>query len=141
MAFGDNLKAARNKAGISQEKLANILGVAKRTIAYYEANQTLPPAELLPKIAKFFGVSIDSLITEQEEFVVQAYEQNGAKGVRDAASLVREVSGMFAGGSLSEEDKDAVMRAIQDAYWIAKEESKRKYTPKKYRKKENNSVT
>ena len=47
---------------------------------------------------------------------------------------MEEVSGLFAGGRISQDDKDAVMRAIQDAYWIAKEENKRKYTPKKYRK-------
>ena len=34
---------------------------------------------------------------------------------------------------LSENDKDAVMRALQDAYWMAKERNKEKYTPKKYR--------
>lgn len=35
---------------------------------------------------------------------------------------------------LSEQDKDAVMRALQEAYWEAKERNKEKYTPKKYRK-------
>ena len=135
MPFGDKLKAMRHKAGLPQEKLAGILGVTKRTIIDYEANQTLPPTELLPKISKYFGVSIDSLITEQEEFIAQAYEQGGSKGAGEAEALVEQVSGLFAGGRISDEDKDAVMRAIQNAYWVAKEESKRKYTPKKYRKK------
>lgn len=38
---------------------------------------------------------------------------------------------MFAGGELSEGDKDAVMLALQKAYWDCKEDNK-KYTPKKY---------
>ncbi|MCL2351855.1 MAG: helix-turn-helix domain-containing protein [Firmicutes bacterium] len=135
MAFGDKFKAMRNNAGISQEQLAGILGVTKRTIINYETNQTLPPTDLLSKIARYFGVSIDSLVSEQEEFVALAYERGGGRGASEAEALVAQVSGLFAGGRLSDEDKDAVMRAIQNAYWVAKEESKRKYTPKKYREK------
>lgn len=133
MTFAEKLKAIRMQAGISQEKLSAELGVTKRTIINYENGQTLPPIDVLPKIAKFFGVTIESLITEDEEFVSQAYEHGGSKSVREAEALVNEVSGLFAGGRLSDNDKDAVMKAIQNAYWIAKEESKRKYTPKKYR--------
>lgn len=44
-----------------------------------------------------------------------------------------ELSGMFAGGELSDADKDAVMIALQKAYFDCKEDNK-KYTPKKYRK-------
>jgi transcriptional regulator with XRE-family HTH domain len=133
MGFGEKLKELRGTVGLSQEKLANKLEISKRTIIDYENNKHLPPAELLPKISKFFGVTIDSLLTEQEEFVGEAYAKGGVKGERDANMLVEQVSSLFAGGRLSDDDKDAVMRAIQDAYWIAKEESKRKYTPKKYR--------
>ena len=52
----------------------------------------------------------------------------------DAETLSADVSALFAGGELSEEAKDAVMRALQDAYWMAKERNTAKYTPKKYRK-------
>jgi len=134
MPFGEKLRALRMNAGISQEKLSSVLGVSTRTIIKYEMGQNLPSTEMLPIISKYFGVSIDSLVTEQEEFVTQAYVQGGSKGAREASALVEEVSELFAGGRLSEDDKDAVMRAIQNAYWIAKDESKRKYTPKKHRK-------
>ena len=133
MIFAEKLKAARLQAGISQERLAALLGVTKRTIINYENGQTLPPVSLFPKIAKLFSVPIGTLITEEEEFVAQAGEQGGSRNAREAEALVSEVSGLFAGGRLSDDEKDAVMRAIQNAYWIAKEESKRKYTPKKYR--------
>ena len=136
MNFGERLRNLRMQAGLSQEKLGNALGITKRTIIKYETGVCLPATELLPKISKFFGVTIDSLITDQEIFVSQAHEQGGSKGARDASALVEEVSGLFAGGRLSENDKDAVMMAIQNAYWVAKEESRRKYTPKKYRKNE-----
>jgi len=133
MAFADKLKAARMQAGLSQEKLSAELGISKRTIINYENGQTLPSSDKLPIIAKYFGVTIESLITEDEEFIAAAYKQGGNKGARDAKALVNEVSGLFSGGKLSEDDMDTAMRAIQNAYWIAKDESKRKYTPKKHR--------
>ena len=136
MSFGEKLKKLRMQAGLSQEKLAAALGITKRTVINYEMGKSLPPAESLTNISKYFGVTIDELITEQEEFIAKAGEQDGSRGKRDAAALVNEVTGLFAGGRLSEDDRDAVMRAIQNAYWIAKEESKRKYTPKKYRKEQ-----
>ena len=40
---------------------------------------------------------------------------------------------MFAGGELDEEEKDAIMAALNRAYWDAKEENK-KYAPKGHRK-------
>lgn len=133
MAFAEKFKAARESIGLSQDKLSVELGISKRMIRNYENGSSLPTSDKMPKIAKFFGVSIESLMTEDEEFVAIAYEQGGNKSARDAKELVNEVSGLFAGGKLSEDDMDAAMKAIQNAYWIAKEESKRKYTPKKYR--------
>ena len=136
MGFAEKFKVARMQLGISQEKLASDMGISKRSIANYESGQSLPTSDKLLIISKYFGVSIESLITEDEEFVAAAYEQGGSKSAREAKALVDEVSGLFAGGRLSDEDMDAVMRAIQNAYWIAKEESRKRYTTKKHREPE-----
>ena len=50
-----------------------------------------------------------------------------------AQELVSQLAGMFAGGELSDQDREAVMRSLEKAYWLAKEDNQR-YTPKKYRK-------
>jgi len=134
MTFGEKLKTARMQAGITLDKLSAEIGVARRTLINYESSQTLPPIDFLPKVSKFFGIPIESLITEDEEVLAQAYEKGGKKAMREVDELVHEVSGIFAGGRLSEDDKDAVMKALQNAYWIAKEENKKKFTPKKHRK-------
>ena len=65
---------------------------------------------------------------------MQAAEEYGERGSRQAEKLIAEISGLYAGGSLAEEDMDAMMLAIQDAYWLAKKEN-RKYVPVKYRAK------
>ena len=61
-------------------------------------------------------------------------EHYGSRGKRQAEQLVAELSGLFAGGELTESDKDAVMIALQKAYFDCKEDNK-KYTPKAYRPK------
>ena len=43
------------------------------------------------------------------------------------------MTALFAGGELSEDSLDGAMRALNDAYWIAKDKNK-KYAPKKYKK-------
>ena len=48
----------------------------------------------------------------------------------DIEQLVSEVTGLFAGGELSEESLEGAMKALNDAYWIAKEKN-RKYAAKK----------
>ena len=92
--------------------------------------------EAYRKIAEFFEVDINYLLTEEEEFVVQASEQYGSRGMQEAQELIHSMSGLFAGGSLSEQDKDAVMKALQDIYWESKARNVQKYTPKKYQKQD-----
>ncbi len=86
------------------------------------------------KIAEYFKVDVNYLLTEDEEFVVQASEQYGSRGMKQAKDLIEGMSGLFAGGTLSEQDKDAVMKALQDIYWESKARNVEKYTPKKYKK-------
>ena len=71
--------------------------------------------------------------------MVEAQERGGAKAARDIEELVSEVTGLFAGGELSEEAIEGAMKALNDAYWMAKEKN-RKYTPKKYRKSADSKV-
>lgn len=80
--------------------------------------------------------SSDYLISDDDVFINEAHEKHGTKDRRYAEKLVSEVTAMFAGGELSEADRDNVMQAIQEAYWMAKAKNKKKYTPKKYRKDE-----
>lgn len=135
MKFGEKLKQLRTNKGASQEETAKACGVSRRTYIGYEQEGRYPRNRgVYSKLADFFGVEQNYLLTEDENFVTSASEQYGPKGKRQAEQLVAELTGMFAGGELSEGDKDAVMLALQKAYWDCKEDNK-KYTPKKYRQK------
>ncbi len=131
MKFSEKLRQARINAGLTQSQLASELGVSLRTVTNYETGDRYPKKrELYKRMAEVLGVEVNYLLTEDEDFIADAGEKYGAKGARQAQELLSEVTGLFAGGCLAQEDMDEMMRAIQDAYWIAKEKN-RKYSPKK----------
>ena len=80
-------------------------------------------------------MNVNYLLTQEDAFVMEAGEKYGYRGRKGAEALVNELTGLFSGGELAEEDMDELMLAIQKAYVIAKENN-RKYTPKKYSKTE-----
>lgn len=136
MTFGEKVRKAREAAGLSQGKLAEKTGISLRTIQNYETAGKLPKKrEYYELLADALNLELDVLLDENAEFVLKATEEYGSRGSEQAQRLLEEVTGMFAGGELEEEDKDAFLKAIQDAYWIAKEKNKR-HIPHKYRKKE-----
>ena len=132
MKFNERLKELREKINLTQEQLAKISGVSSRMIQRYEYGTSRPRLDAAEKIAKALNVSTDELLGNADMLVAQANEKYGARGAKQAKQLTDEVTGLFAGGDMAEEDMDLMMKAIQDAYWIAKEKNK-KYTPKKHR--------
>lgn len=136
MKFCEKIKEARKNAGLKQEEFAKAIGVSLRTVSNYESGERFPKKrETYYKMAEVLNVDVNYLLTDDEEFLLNAEAKYGGKGARQAKALVAEVSGLFAGGELADEDLDEIMKGIQEAYWIAKEKNK-KYIPKKYRKGE-----
>lgn len=59
--FGDKIRELRKKKSITQEQLANTLGISPQAVSKWEMNAGYPDMTLLPIIAGYFGVSIDVL--------------------------------------------------------------------------------
>ncbi len=59
--FAERFKELREEAGISQEKLADALGVSHGIISFWETGKREPKLSNLVIIAEYFGVSIDYL--------------------------------------------------------------------------------
>lgn len=136
MKFGEKLRKLRTEKSITQEEISKAIGVSRRTYVSYEQDGRYPrKREVYTKLAEILGCDVNYLLTEDEEFISSAGDQYGSRGKRQAEQLVSELSGMFAGGELSESDMDAVMIALQKAYFDCKADNK-KYTPKKFRKDE-----
>ena len=130
MKFAEKLKQLRNGKAQSQEAVAEAVGVTRRTYISYECEGRYPrKREIYQRLAAFFGVEVNYLLTEDEEFISSVASQYGGRGRAQAEALVTELSGLFAGGELSDSDKDAVMIALQKAYFDCKADN-RKYAAK-----------
>ena len=65
--FSENLTAMRKIHSITQEDLAEAVGVSRQAIAKWENVDTVPDIEKCQKLAQIFGVSLDDLVNHQTE--------------------------------------------------------------------------
>ena len=63
LSFADNLKFLIKTRNIRLDKIAGDIGITKQAISNYTTGKTFPKPEILVKIADFFGVSLDFLLT------------------------------------------------------------------------------
>lgn len=137
MTFSDKIKRAREVAKLTQNELAQEVGVSQRTIASYESGGARARRSTIEKLARALKVSVkflsdDTCIDpladiEKDEYIDQARELYGAKGVRDMDALLADNAALFAGGELSQEQKDAFFQAVMTAYVTCKEEASKKF--------------
>ena len=62
MNLGNNLFQVRKKAGLSQEVVAEKLGVSRQTISKWETDETVPDIYQAKRLAKLYNLSLDELI-------------------------------------------------------------------------------
>lgn len=62
MSLGNHLAQARKKAGLSQEAVAEKLGVSRQTISKWETDETVPDIYQSKTLAKIYHLSLDELI-------------------------------------------------------------------------------
>ena len=65
--FSDNLLYLRNIKGLSQEQVAEVVGISRQSYSKWEQGDTFPDIDKCDKLAKFYGVTIDSLIHSDEK--------------------------------------------------------------------------
>lgn len=64
LILGQNIKALREKMGLTQNDLADYVGVRREVISYYENGSRDIPLENLNKIADLFGIELADLMTD-----------------------------------------------------------------------------
>ena len=104
--FGEKIKNLRKEKGISQEKLAEALGVTRRSILNYETKSIYPKnSTIIGKMAEIFGVTTDYLLSDSEQDIQTEVDK-----------ILKNTAALFAGGTLSEEDKIAFVNQIRKIY-------------------------
>ena len=62
LQIGENLKKLRYQNGITQDRLAEVLGVSSQSVSRWELGICYPDLELLPVIANYFDITLDDLV-------------------------------------------------------------------------------
>lgn len=60
--LSDNLIFLRNIKGLTQEQVAEVIGISRQSYSKWEQGETLPDIDKCDKLARFYGVTIDSLL-------------------------------------------------------------------------------
>ena len=138
--FAAKLRDARAELGISQTELGEKVGVSLRSILAYEKGESVPRQSTLLNLAKVLKVSVKFLTDdactnpveeiEKDGYIEAAREKFGAQGVRDVDALLKENVALFAGGELSQSEKDVFFEALTKAYITCKEEARLKFGKK-----------
>jgi len=97
--IGKFLKGLRKEKGITQEQLAEILGISNRTISRWETGNNMPDISLLVEIAEFFDVSILEII-------------NGERNKEKMNEEIKEVAESLSDYANTEKEK--IMREIRN---------------------------
>ncbi|TSI04869.1 helix-turn-helix transcriptional regulator [Lysinibacillus sp. BW-2-10] len=92
--FASRISSLRKEAGITQEQVAQYVGVSKAAVSKWETGLSYPDITLLPKLATFFNLSIDSLLGYEpqmtEENIRKLYNQLAQKFSTSPFSEVQE---------------------------------------------------
>ena len=126
--------------GISAYKVAKETGVTQSTLSDWKRGRSTPKTENMKKIANYFGVSIDYLMTgsdsaESKEPILKPRDEKEIKNILSATEeLLKQDGLMFDGDPASPEAIESILSAMQIGMEMAKKKNKEKYTPKKYKK-------
>lgn len=87
MTLGKKIREARKQAGLSQEQLAEKMGVSRSAVAKWETDKGLPDVENLKILARLLGVSVDYLLDDgemlDESIIRETYDiSKFGKGIR-----------------------------------------------------------
>ena len=109
MTFGEKFRSLRKSRFLSQQKVADDLGMSQSAIAGYENGVREPNFQMLEKIAKYFGVPATSLMPTSDEGISNdlVYQLADSLHKNPKLSLLFDRTRY-----LSERDLDAVLAIV-----------------------------
>ena len=125
--------------GVTAYKVSKETGIATSTLSDWKKGRSTPKQDKLQKIADFFNVTVDYLLTgnneekKERDYSLTIKEQENIDA--EAKKIIEDLTISFSKnkGSLNEEDYFAIENAIRSTLETIKIKNKKKFTPKKYR--------
>jgi len=116
--LGDKIKALRQKKKLTQKELADDLKISQSTIGMIERNDRGASKELLIKLASYFGITVDYLLSDEKDINYTSELNNKDQN----------------GEPIDEETKELLRISLENSMRLAKQIAKNKFTPNKYKK-------
>lgn len=145
--LGDKIKSLRKALKITQKELGENVGLSTSSIGMIESNRQGASPDKLKLIADFFGVTVDYLLSENEDNKEINIEEvkniklskRAEKDIEKALQqTLEDLSNtqdglMFSGEPIDDETRELLKISLENSMRLAKQIAKQKYTPKKYR--------
>ena len=130
------------KYGVTAYKVSKATGIAGSTFSDWKNGRSTPKQDKLQKIADYFGVTVNYLMTGKEEVQKEKAPELTRKDERDIEKILEQTKEqllsqkglMFDGNPASPEAVESILSAMQIGMELAKKKNKERYTPKKYKK-------
>ena len=128
------------KKGVSSYKVAKEAGVTQTALSNWKSGRSTPTAKTLQKIADYFGVTIDYLMTgddSSEQGLTARYNRDIAKDldkIMEKLTSGENGPASYNGEEISPEAAELFKDELEIALKRLKLINKEKYTPKKYKK-------
>lgn len=138
--FYDRYVGLCSEKGISPSRAAEEIGLNKASVTNWKKNGYTPRAEVLQRIAEYFGVSVGFLVDSSEET-----EKAPALTDKDRRDIARDLELImsaldsagdlqFDGDPMSDEARESIRAAMKLGLEAARVKNKERFTPRKYRK-------
>ena len=97
MNLSDNLKKIRKENNLTQEDLAEKLGVSRQSVSKWESNQAYPEMDKVVQICKMFNLNMDDLLNQDIKEVnnIKQQRNNINKYIDSFLSYVTKTVNMF----------------------------------------------
>ena len=139
----DRYKAIRDSRNVKDSQVAKETGITKSTFSEWKSGKYTPKQEKLQKIADYFGVTINYLMTgtddneEQPQLIARDERDISRRLEQTLLDLENQQDAlMFDGAPLDEETKELLKASLEHSIRVAKINAK-KFTNKRYLNSEN----
>lgn len=140
----DRYKVIRDSRNVKDSQVAKETGITKSTFSEWKSGKYTPKQDKLQKIANYFNVSVDYLMTGTDDSVKEP-PQLSARDERDISRRLEQTLSdlenqqdalMFDGAPLDDETKELLKASLEHSIRVAKINAK-KFTNKRYLNSEN----
>lgn len=110
LKINERIAFLRRQRKLTQEQLANALGVTNQSVSKWESGQCCPDIQLLPELARFFGVSVDTLMGYEsagnlEDICLQLEEYLSGLSEKEAFESSGKITALLGKASMKKTQK------------------------------------